>query len=226
MFRNKKTILLIGADSKLALKFLDKFENQRKYKIYKTYHSSKKKINSSEFIIDLRNEDEIRSLIVRLSNIQFDSVLFFASVYKKDGLVSLDLLKQYKEDVNINAFSFSYLCRNLKLSNSSKIIAFGDAGISHPKNGYTSYSLSKLVLEGVVKILSVELCPNTSVNLISLGPSFTLKDNKDYYLRSLLKIEKPYESLVSLIDFMISEDNLNITGTTIAFDGGTYLNRK
>jgi len=25
---------------------------------------------------------------------------------------------------------------------------------------------------------------------------------------------------------MISEDNLNITGTTIAFDGGTYLNRK
>lgn len=227
MHQKKINVLVIGAKSKIAFEFLAQFENNKKYNIYKAYRQQIGQNESSNiFFVDLKNRDSVELFVDKLSNIQFDVVLFFASIYKEDTTINKGLLRQYQEDISINVLSFSYICKNLNLSNYSKIIAFGDAGIDHPKKGFSSYTISKLILEGLVKILAVELSPNTLVNLICLGPTLTANpENINYYNRSLLKIKTPYKGLVSLIKFMICESDLNITGSMIEYDGGAYLIR-
>lgn len=206
------------------MRFLAQLEGG-KYVIYKTSRHANEAVR--EFSVDLKSKDSLRAFIEDVSGIVFDSVIFFSSTYTSDATDTDALLDQYYDDFQCNALSLAYICKNITLSSSSQVIVFGDSGISHPKRNFSSYSLSKLALENIVKILAVELAPYTTVNAIRPGPTLHINPSNTYYDRYLLQknTAEPVEGLIALLDFMFNNRQLNMTGSLIDYDGGVYLSR-
>ncbi|HSW78115.1 MAG TPA: SDR family oxidoreductase [Candidatus Chromulinivoraceae bacterium] len=218
-------ILVIGGGSKIAKRFLTQLESDG-CTVYKTFRHANQ--DAHTFSVDLSNKDSLRTFTKEVSGIAFDSVVFFSSTYTSDAVGLNELLDQYCKDFQCNALSLAYICKNIRLNPSSQVIAFGDSGISHPKRDFSSYSLSKLALEDIIKILAVELAPHTTVNAIRLGPTFSTNSSSTaYYDRYLVQktIAEPIEGLIVLLNFMINNKQLNMTGSLIDYDGGAYLSR-
>lgn len=222
-----KHILVIGAKSKIAEQFIRICPEA--YKIYGTTRSGYSDILSTnnQFQLDLSNNEQIKLFLDKVADITFDAVLFFAATYVSDANKNDDYLTAYQKDMQCNAMSVVYISRGLKFADRSKLFVFGDAGLNHPKKGFTSYSISKFAVADVARILAVELAPRTATFCLRLGP--TLKEDAspddDYYRRGLLEVDKPIEGLVRLLQFLIDEPNFNATGCVIDYDGGAYIKR-
>lgn len=219
-------LLVIGGGSKLATRFLSQLDKDR-YTLYITYHATKREENDYTFSVDLQNEFSLHNFTERVSEIRFDKVLFFSSTYSSDDNAK-DLFTQYQNDFLCNALSFAYICKNIHFNALSQVLVFGDSGLTHPKKNFSSYSFSKLAFENMVKILAVELAPTTKVNAIRLGPTLKQDTSDDsYYQKYLLEPNKdePANGIVSLINFILDNASLNMTGSLIDYDGGAYMLR-
>lgn len=218
----KNNILLIGSDSKIAQQFISRYDHH--YNIYKT--SRRVDNNDKEYFrLDLADQESVDSFIQRLSNTRFNGIISFASTYSHQTSPNFDTIKL---DLQVNFLTIYKIARSIKLANFSKIILISDSALYQPKKEFFGYTVSKKLLTLYTRQLAVDLSPSTSVNLISLGPILTNKsgeDKKRYYEKSLIKVAEPQIGLVNLINFMLSEDNLFMTGSEIIYDGGRKLNR-
>lgn len=218
----KKNILLIGSDSKIAQQFIFRYDQY--YNIYKTSRRVSK--NDVKYLkLDLSNKESVDSLIQYLSNLNFHGVISFASTYNHQTLPNIDTIKM---DLQVNFLSIYKIVRSIQLANISKIILISDSALYQPKKDFFGYTVSKKLLNLYTRQLAVDLSPNTSVNLISLGPILTNKtgeDKKRYFEKSIIKVAEPQIGLVNLINFIFSEDNFFMTGSEIIYDGGRRLKR-
>lgn len=225
MNQNKR-ILVIGATSKIAEQFIRSCP--KSYEVYGTNGSTSTDLvpNHRLFRVDLVDQEQINTFIHKVANITFDAVLFFAASYSHDP-DNGDYFAAYQKDLQLNAASIISIAKGLKFAEQSKLFVFGDAGLRHPKKGFTAYSMSKFAVVDVARMLAVELAPRTATFCLRLGP--TLKGdtlpNDTYYLRGLLEIDRPVDGLVHLIQFLIAEPDFNATGCIIDYDGGAYLKR-
>ncbi len=224
-----KKILIVGASSKLARRFL--LTKGDEYKLYGTYNNippKTGKIMIQQYKLNLANVVSINTFTDTVASIVFDGLLFFASTYIADPQDKSDMTGRYQSDMFINSTSIAILAKNIHFQPGSKIIVLGDSGISLPKKGYTSYSLSKLALEDIIKLLAVDLAPNVSTICIKLGPTLTAyrgTEKELYYDRNLIKVKDPASGLINFINFLLNEPNFNSTGFIVNYDGGTYLRR-
>ena len=199
------------------------------YEVYGTSSSNKSDLLAKErqFTVDLTDSKQISSFLNKVSGIAFDAVLFFAATYNHDPDGNADFLDAYQKDLQLNAVSILAIAKGATLTHGSKLFVFGDAGLEHPKKGFTSYSISKFAVADIARILAVELAPRTATFCLRLGP--TLKENApsdgSYYQKGLLQIGRPVDGLVNLIQFLITEPNFNATGCVIDYDGGAYIKR-
>ena len=222
-----RRILVVGATSKIAEHFIRSCPPS--YEIYGTNGNNKSKLLATEhrFIVDLAQIAQINTFLNEVSGITFDAVLFFAATYGHDPENSDDYFEAYQKDLQLNAASIVAIAKGVTLADNSKLFVFGDAGLTHPKKGFTSYSISKFAVADIARILAVELAPQTSTFCLRLGP--TLKEDASpdgsYYRRSLLRVNSPVDGLVNLLQFLIAERNFNATGCVIDYDGGAYIKR-
>lgn len=225
----KKKILIIGSSSKIAQALIGATGD--KYEIYATSRTATEILNAvhTHYVLDLSDRQAISTFLTEVKDIVFDAVLFFAATYSPDPEGQESYLDQLQSDLQINALSSLQLSKGLSLKPGSTIILFGDAGLSTPKEGYTSYSITKAVVEQITKALAVDLSPNTRVLCFRLGPTYAREnhpDRKQYYSKLLINVNDPVEGLVRSLCFYIDESNICMTGSFINYDGGAYLKRR
>ncbi len=224
-----KKILVVGVTSKIAKQFL--LTKSSKCELYGTYNNNplkKEKLLKGQFKLDLSSVTSINSFIDLVSDITFDGMIIFASTYVADPLTKNEMESRYQSDMFINVTSVAIIAKNINFQAGSKIVVLGDNGTSLPKKGYSSYTLSKLALDEVVKVLAVDLAPNVSTICIKLGPTLSnhhLLRNDHYYDKGLIKVKDPTRGLINFINFLINEPNFNTTGSVVNYDGGAYLRR-
>lgn len=223
---SNKRILVVGATSKIAEQFIRSCP--KSYEVYGTNGTVSTNLipDSRLFRVDLVDPEQINTFTHKVADITFDAVLFFAASYSHDP-DNDNYFAAYQKDLQLNAASIVSIAKGLKFAEQSKLFVFGDAGLRHPKKGFTAYSISKFAVADVARMLAVELAPRTSTFCLKLGP--TLKENVSsdnaYYRRGLLEIDRPVDGLIHLIQFLIEEPDFNATGCVIDYDGGAYLKR-
>jgi 3-oxoacyl-[acyl-carrier protein] reductase len=134
-----------------------------------------------------------------------------------------DLEKTYR----INTLSFIKLCKQLKLSANSNIIAIGSLYANQTKEGRISYSTSKHALLGAVKTLALEKSTdNIKVNMISPGfvdTELTRKNNTSErinFLEKNIPLGLVNSNEIATLCLYLINHNKSITGQNIIIDGG------
>lgn len=222
-----KRLLVVGTNSKIAKQFIRSCPPS--YTLYGTHTKQPSNLLTSahQYAVDLGDSKQIAVFLDRLSGVTFDAVLFFAAAYNHDPEDNDGYFEAYQKDLQLNAASIVAIAKGLALTPNSKVFLFGDAGLTQPKKGFSSYSISKFAVADITRILAVELAPHTATFCLRLGP--TLKEDAppsdDYYRKGLLEIAAPVNGLVNLLQFLIAEPNFNATGCIIDYDGGAYIKR-
>ena len=157
------------------------------------------------------------------------------------GIIKLLPIKFIKREdfdriMNTNLFSPFFLTQALikkkKLINGSSILFI--SSISGPiigSKGNLMYSASKSAVNGIVKVLALELAEKKiRVNAISAGMVYTdmwKEDNNIISSEQLFQDSKKYplgygkpSDVASLASFLVSNESTWITGSTIVLDGG------
>ena len=224
-----KKILVIGADSKIA-KTLQQITDGT----YSLVLSSRKPNMTPEkhsiLHLDLSDATSVKTFTEQVADETFAAVFIFASTYRPDQESTTEYLEQAREDSVINALAPISILRSLRYEAKAKVFLFGDAGLDHPKEKHSGYSISKLLFEHLSKELAVELAPkDVSVIMFRLGPTVPSAQSesahKEFHHRRLLGVEDPAKGLIKLCLFLLEEPNISITGTIIDYDGGAYLKR-
>ncbi len=208
-----KKILVIWANSKLAKRFIKKYEDS--FDLIKITRKD----------LDLNNNLG-KILLNKLSSTKLDWIIFFTSIYEKGNTY-----KVVDEHLKINAFSLYkiskiFIDQNLIVDN-WKFIFLTDGGTDIPKKNYLWYSVSKDLLKSFIKNLAVNYT-NYIFLWLDLWPvetSKTWEERKKFFSKSLLNIEDPWLGLINFLSFLLKEDNFFSTGYCINFTWWTYLKR-
>lgn len=229
MAEEKKNVLIIGGNSKIGQVFIRNYS--KSYNVYATFNNTKPTGISEEklYNLDLGSSKSVQLFIDNIKNITFKAVIFLASTIGQDKDNYDDFFNQTTGDMKINVVSPLFIAKNINYGPGlGRTIFFGDSGRLHPRQKMTSYNIYKNILEEIVTSLGVELSSKSIVLGIDLGPTMpdlSVEDEEKYYAKNLIQVGNPTLGLVNLLDFIISEDNLNMTSTFIKYDGGTYLKR-
>jgi len=190
-----KRILIVGAASKIASHFIRSCPPA--YELYGTNGVNQSDLLSPErqFRVDLTDSEQIGIFLNTVSGTAFDAVLFFAATYSPDPKGVDDYLDAYQTDLQLNVASIVAIAKGVTFTDHSKFFVFGDAGLEHPKKGFTSYSISKFAVADLARMLAVELAPHTATFCLRLGP--TLKEDvpmdDSYYQKGLLRTSSPVQ---------------------------------
>lgn len=170
-----------------------------------------------------------------------EKVGFLSGIIHSAGIIKLSPLKYIKRNdfesiMNINLYSPFFLTQALlrkkKLLNESSVLFI--SSISGPivgSKGNLMYSASKSAVNGIVKVLALELAEKKiRVNAISAGMVLSEMwndTNSNISSAQLLEDSKKYplgygktEDVASMAVFLISHESKWITGSTIVLDGG------
>lgn len=223
-----KKILIIGATSKVAQRLISEIKNN--YDLVLASRTEERVSDTTTLPLNLSSVTSIESFIERCHKTRFSAVFVFSSTYKPDELSPGGFLSETFSDFSTNVIGPVLVLKNLVYEKGARVFLFGDAGLSNPKSNYSSYSMSKALLRQSLKSLAVELAPkNVSVLEFALGPTLPHEDTterkKAYRDRNLLRVDDPVDGLIKLCIFIIQTPNVNMTGSTIRYDGGTYLKR-
>jgi len=209
-----KKILVIWANSKLAKRFIDKYED--KFDL----------IRFSRKDLDLSDKDLENNLLKKLGFIKLDWIVFFSSIYEEGNDYKI-----VKECLKINVLSLYKISKTIieqKLINTNwKFIFLTDGWTNNPKKSYLWYSVSKDLLKSFIKNLAVNYT-NYIFLWLDLWPVETNKtweERENFFSRSLVNIKDPWLGLINFISFLLQEDNFFSTGTIIDFTWWTYLKR-
>ncbi len=178
------------------------------------------------------NDNEFLSYIV-------EKVDFISGLIHSAGIIKLMPINFIKRDnfdeiMNINFFAPFFLTqaflKKRKIYDESSIVFISSiSGQVIGSKGNLMYSSSKSALNGMVKVLALELADKKiRVNAITAGMVTTeMWDNNSVTSEQLLLDSKKYplgygkpSDIASLASFLISNESKWITGSTIVIDGG------
>ena len=224
-----KNILIIGATSKIAQRLKDYMGKEYMYTLT-SRHSLALDDGSETHTLDLSSSESLRHFIALHKNHAFDGVFVFAATYNKDPAGDTDFLEQFTKDIVINVVAPITLIRHLNYNEDARVFLFGDAGIHHPKPNDVSYTAAKHTLRHHLKNLAVELAKRkVSILEFALGPTIpntTDTNLNNYHTRGLFDTFDSADGLIRLLHFILETPSIRMTGTTIHYDGGAYLQRK
>lgn len=131
-------------------------------------------------------------------------------------------------DVNIRAVVLGCRAAIAHLPDNGRIVMIGSAlGERVFSEGLAPYAMTKAALGGLTRGLARELGPRgINVNMINVGSTYSdmnpRGNPREDYLRSLIAIGRFNESadVAAAVAFLASDDARQITGATLAVDGG------
>ena len=146
-----------------------------------------------------------------------DSLINNASVFKKDGLEEMEIIKTLNINLIAPYLLSLYVGNHMKEKGSGKIINLTDSvASSEPWKGFSSYSVSKSGLEMVTKSLDKELGNKVQVNSIAPGPILKPSNNNVKIYKNSFKEENALKSIISALKIFLNSKR--ISGKSISVD--------
>jgi len=225
-----KKILIIGASSKIAKRLIALLDGSYELTITSRLTADSRGSSCTTTVLDLLDEVAVQNFITQHKETRYIGVLVFSATYESDSDSAPGYYAQMMRDLTINSLAPMTILRSISYDEGARVFLFSDAGLAHPKHRFTSYAASKALLEQQSRSLAVELAPSgASVITFALGPTYPQSTKAEeiiqYRKRCLITVDDPTKGLVELIRFILETPNINITGTTIQYDGGAYLKR-
>ncbi len=174
---------------------------------------------------DLTNPSQISSL---LSEVDALGVLVNSAALMSGGDVHSLTVENWDTSLDLNLRAPFLLARECakKMIHGGLIVNITDVGAQKAWSKYPSYTVSKVALESLTKILARALAPEIRVNAIA--PGFVLQsdivpDEEWQRLINRIPLKRPArtEEIASALEFLLQ--NGYITGQTIVVDGGYSL---
>lgn len=174
---------------------------------------------------DLTDPGQIHSLLSAFDSLD---VLVNSAAFMPNGTVDVLSLEDWDTSLDLNLrapFLLAQECAK-KMTHGGLIVNITDVGAQKVWSRYPSYTVSKVALESLTKILARALAPGIRVNAIA--PGFVLQSDivpaeewKRLINRIPLKRPARTEEISSALEFLLA--NEYITGQTIVVDGGYSL---
>ncbi|NWG06323.1 MAG: SDR family oxidoreductase [Chloroflexi bacterium] len=174
---------------------------------------------------DLTDPGQIHSLLSAFDSLD---VLVNSAAFMPNGTVDVLSLEDWDTSLDLNLrapFLLAQECAK-KMTRGGLIVNITDIGAQKVWSRYPSYTISKVALESLTKILARALAPGIRVNAIA--PGFVLQSDivpaeewKRLINRIPLKRPARTEEISSALEFLLA--NEYITGQTIVVDGGYSL---
>jgi NAD(P)-dependent dehydrogenase (short-subunit alcohol dehydrogenase family) len=217
------------------------------YGIVLHYHSSLDQVKNAEQDIvelgvpvrvvhaDLRNEDDIKELFENIDRFCLDigdnsnlKILVNSAAIMRKGDIASMPIDEFDETLNVNLRA-PFLCAQAAYSRMQAgglIINISDVAAQKNWISFPAYTISKVGLDSLTRVLAKSFAPKVRVNAIA--PGLVLKsvdvaaDDWDRLLdRVPLKRAAGEDELSSTLDYLIN--NEYITGQSIVVDGGYSL---
>lgn len=174
---------------------------------------------------DLTDPSQIESLISNIENLE---VLVNSAAFMPSGKVDSLTLENWDTSLDLNLrapFLLAQKCAK-KMTDGGLIVNITDVGAQKTWSRYPSYTVSKVALESLTKILARALAPKIRVNAIA--PGFVLQSDivsPEEWGRLIgrIPLKRPArtEEITSALEFLLQ--NGYVTGQTIVVDGGYSL---
>ena len=179
---------------------------------------------------DLSKFSEVKSIFKKAKKKigKIDCLVNCASLFENDDILNFNS-KKWQSHFDINLKAPSILCgefakqgKNIK----GNIINITDQRVFKLTPYFLSYTLSKVGLETLTKILAMKFAPSIRVNAIAPGPVIKNKrQSKNHFEKqfknTILKKQVKTINICKTLKFII--DNNSITGITIPVDSGQSL---
>jgi NAD(P)-dependent dehydrogenase (short-subunit alcohol dehydrogenase family) len=142
-------------------------------------------------------------------------------------------MEDFKADMEVNYFGalnvIQSTLKNLKRSKNGQIITFSTVAVGRGMPFHASIAGAKGAIEGLTRSLAAELAPTVKVN--SIAPSLTDTQLAGSLLSGESRIEsaksrhplKRYgqpDDIARTVEFLLTQDDLWMTGQVIGVDGG------
>jgi short-subunit dehydrogenase len=196
--------------------------------------------NHEYLAIDLTNTDELSHALKDRK----DKIKGFVHCAGSESVVPLRQVSYVKFDylMKLHLYSFveiiKYIERNKSNSDNflTSVVAISSIASHSGGIGQTMYAASKSALESAVRILSKELA-NKKIRLNTILPGIVNTEMTERWRRKLgitnpedlnkLQLNGIAETndIVSLIQFLLSDESKQICGTEIKIDGGGPINK-
>ena len=198
----QKKILSFGV--KCCIVKSDLSDDKNVAKLFSKIKKQLGKINCLINSASVFENDEVENINIKKWNLHFDVNL------KAPALLSGEFAKQ----------------QNITKSNLINIV---DQRVLKITPYFLSYTLSKIALNGLTKMLAMKLAPKIRVNAIAPGPVLKNKRQsenhfKKQYKNTILQQKVSTDDICKTIEFIIN--NQSITGLTIPVDSGQNLGWK
>lgn len=239
---SQKKILIIGATGGIG-KCLSKYLDEMGYemilagtKMEQLLELRSKLTNVLNcFIIDLTKESSVDELFqnIRAKKIKLDGVVYAAGI---EGVLPVKVIRRdfMRRVMDINCFGFVEVCKQMASKRNSNdgasIVAISSMASIEKYVGEISYDMSKAALDTAVKTASKELIGRKiRVNSVLPATTETLMIEKvreripdfDEKIKDIqtFGIIEP-ENIATLIEFLLSDKSLYITGDCIPVGAG------
>jgi NAD(P)-dependent dehydrogenase (short-subunit alcohol dehydrogenase family) len=157
---------------------------------------------------------------------KLDVLVNNASVFDP-GIIRETDLQLYRQQMDVNLKAPFFLSRDFILNNKKGVIVnFLDTRITGYSNSHAAYSISKVALAHLTKMMALECGPQVRVNGIAPGATLAPEGKGDDYLKNLaqktpMKVPGGVQPILQSIDYILENDNL--TGQILYCDGGEQL---
>jgi NAD(P)-dependent dehydrogenase (short-subunit alcohol dehydrogenase family) len=180
------------------------------------------------FQANLRIESETSALCDALAaRGDWVGVVNSAASFDQDDIASF-AYDAAAHQLRLNLIAPVYLARRLAAAPpaSGFVTNIADQKVLNPNPDFLSYTLSKLGLAGATSTLAMALAPNIRVNCVLPGLMLRSGDQTEENFKrvhdaNLLKRGTTPEDVAETVAFLANANN--VTGATIAVDGGQHL---
>lgn len=180
------------------------------------------------FQANLRDEGETSALCDQLAaHGDWVGLVNSAASFDQDDLASF-AYDAAAHQLRLNLIAPVYLARRLATAAPARgfVTNIADQKVINPNPDFLSYTLSKLGLASATTTLAMALAPHIRVNCVLPGLMLHSGDQTDENFKrvhdaNLLKRGTTPEDVAETVAFLAKADN--ITGATIAVDGGQHL---
>ena len=180
---------------------------------------------------NLTDPSGIKSLISNLDLLLDEStlkILINSAAFMPSGNVNSLTIENWDRSLDLNLrapFLLAQECAE-KMTDGGLIVNITDVGAQKVWSRYPSYTVSKVALESLTKILARAFAPKIRVNAIAPGfvlPSEIVTDEEWQRLMNRIPLQRPArtDEVASALEFLLK--NEYITGQTVVVDGGYSL---
>ena len=237
----KKNILITGGTSGIGLSIAESLHQN--YSLVNLSRNEPEDGNlnlfSKFYKADLTGPEEtIKNFLIDLKNTGkvFDGLVGCAGMQQISPITSIrqkDIIELFQLNVFANVFLLKNMMRMGLLSDGASLVFLSSISSDRPDAGIASYSMTKAALDNFVRVAASEYSgKKIRVNSIRSGLIKTpmIKNERAYSEDFLQKEELKYrlgagkpEYISNVVEFLLSDRSIWITGQNITVDGGRGL---